>query len=42
MRYVSVDAFPGALPVYEPTWDDHVRGIGAVQGWDFASMKRSK
>jgi quercetin dioxygenase-like cupin family protein len=42
VRYVSVDAFPGARPADEPTWDDHVRGICAAQGWDFASIKRTK
>ena len=42
IRYLSIDAFPGARPTDEPTWDDHVRGICAAQGWDFASIKRSK
>ncbi len=42
VRYVSVDAFPGTRPTDEPTWDDHVRGICAAQGWDFASIKRNK
>ena len=35
VRYLSVDAFPGARPTDEPTWDDHVRGICAAQGWDY-------
>jgi len=42
VRYLSIDAFPGARPIDEPTWDDHVRGICAAQGWDFASVKRGK
>ena len=32
----------GARPADEPTWDDHVRGICADKGWDFASVKRAK
>lgn len=42
VRYLSVDAFPGARPAAEPTWDDHVHGICAAQGWDFAAIKRAK
>ena len=42
VRYLSIDAFPGARPTVEPTWDDHVRGNCAAQGWDFASVKRVK
>jgi quercetin dioxygenase-like cupin family protein len=42
VRYLSVDAFPGGRPADEPTWDDHVRAVCAAQGWDFASIKRSK
>jgi quercetin dioxygenase-like cupin family protein len=42
IRYVSIDAFPGARPAAEPTWDDHVRGVCATQGWDFATIKRSR
>jgi len=42
VRYLSIDAFPGARPADEPTWDDHVRGICAALGWDFASIKRDK
>ena len=42
VRYLSIDAFPGARPTDEPTWDDHVRGICVAQGWDFASIKRDK
>jgi len=42
VRYVSIDAFLGARPTDEPTWDDHVRGVCAAQGWDFASIKRQK
>ena len=38
VRYVSVDAFPGARPTDEPTWDDHVHGICADKGWDFTSV----
>jgi quercetin dioxygenase-like cupin family protein len=41
IRYVSIDAFPGARPSDEPTWDDHVRAICAGNGWDFASVKRA-
>lgn len=40
IRYVSVDAFPGARPAAEPTWDDHVRANCAANGWDFDSVKR--
>ena len=40
VRYLSIDAFPGARPVDEPTWEDHVRGICIEKGWDFASVKR--
>jgi quercetin dioxygenase-like cupin family protein len=40
IRYISVDAFPGARPSGEPTWDDHVKGICAAQGWDYAAVKR--
>jgi quercetin dioxygenase-like cupin family protein len=39
VRYVSVDAFPGGRPADEPTWDDHVAGVCAAQGWDFATVK---
>jgi quercetin dioxygenase-like cupin family protein len=42
VRYLSVDAFPGARPAAEPTWDDHVRSNCAAQGWDFASIKRAR
>jgi mannose-6-phosphate isomerase-like protein (cupin superfamily) len=42
IRYISVDAFPGARPAAEPTWDDHVRAVCADKGWDFASVKRTK
>jgi quercetin dioxygenase-like cupin family protein len=42
VRYVCVDAFPGARPTDEPTWDDHVRGVCATQGWDFDSIKQAK
>ena len=41
VRYLSVDAFPGARPAHEPTWDDHVRSVCTAKGWDFASIKRS-
>ena len=42
VRYLSIDAFPGARPADEPTWDDHVRGNCAANGWDFASVKQSR
>lgn len=42
IRYLSIDAFPGARPTDEPTWDDHVKSVCAGKGWDFASIKRSK
>jgi quercetin dioxygenase-like cupin family protein len=42
IRYVSIDAFPGARPTDEPTWDDHVKGICAAQGWDYATVKRPR
>lgn len=42
VRYLSVDAFPGARPADEPTWDDHVRSVCAGKGWDFASVKHTK
>lgn len=42
VRYLSIDAFPGTRPTAEPTWDDHVQGICADKGWDFASIKRDK
>jgi quercetin dioxygenase-like cupin family protein len=40
VRYLSVDAFPGGRPQAEPTWDDHVRAVCALQGWDFEGIKR--
>jgi len=42
VRYLSIDAFPGHRPLDEPTWDDHVRGNCAANGWDYDSVRQSR
>ncbi len=42
IRYVSIDAFPGARPTDEPTWEDHVKGMCVANGWDFDSVRRGR
>jgi len=42
VRYLSIYAFPGARPVDEPTWDDHVRANCAANGWDYNTVRRSR
>jgi mannose-6-phosphate isomerase-like protein (cupin superfamily) len=42
MRYISVDAFVGAKPIDEPTWDSHAKAQCDANGWAFESVKRAK
>ena len=37
LRYLSVDCF-GEKPKAEPTWDDHVKGMCKLNGWDYAKV----
>jgi quercetin dioxygenase-like cupin family protein len=39
LRYLSVDAFVGAKPEAEPTWDSHVQTLCERFGWDFQQVK---
>jgi quercetin dioxygenase-like cupin family protein len=39
LRYLSVDAFVGAKPEAEPTWDSHVQTLCDRFGWDFQQVK---
>ena len=41
LRYLSVDAFVGAKPPSEPTWDDHVQALCDRFGWDFDQVKQT-
>ena len=36
--YLSIDCFTGAR-TDEPTWDDHVRAMCELNGWDFDAVK---
>jgi hypothetical protein len=38
--YLSIDCFPGGRPAAEPTWDSHVRGMCAINGWDYDAIRR--
>jgi mannose-6-phosphate isomerase-like protein (cupin superfamily) len=40
--YLSIDCFLGGRPEAEPTWDSHVRGECAENGWDFDKVKQQK
>ena len=37
LRYLCVDCF-GERPKAEPTWDDHVKGICKLNGWDYSKV----
>ena len=37
--YLSVDCFVGGRPKDEPTWESHVRGMCAANGWDFDQVR---
>lgn len=37
--YLSIDCFTGAGAHDEPTWDDHVRAMCELNGWDFDAVK---
>ncbi|HET9852835.1 MAG TPA: cupin domain-containing protein [Candidatus Limnocylindrales bacterium] len=37
--YLSIDCFTGAPTAGEPTWDDHVRAMCELNGWDFDAVK---
>lgn len=42
MRYLSIDAFAGAKPPDEPTWDSHAQMQCAANGWAFEAVRRAK
>lgn len=35
LKYLAVDSFPAGRPGAEPTWDDHVKTVCRVNGWDY-------
>lgn len=37
LRYLCVDCF-GEKPKAEPTWDDHVKGMCKLNGWDYSKV----
>lgn len=37
--YLSIDCFTGPPTAGEPTWDDHVRAMCELNGWDFDAVK---
>ena len=41
LKYLSVDCFLNGRPANEPTWDSHLQGVCAENGWDFASVRRN-
>lgn len=37
--YLSIDCFTNGPATDEPTWDDHVRAMCTLNGWDFEAVK---
>jgi len=37
--YLSIDCFTNGPAAGEPTWDDHVRAMCELNGWDFEAVK---
>jgi len=42
LTYLAVDCFLGGRPPAEPTWDSHVKGVCAAQGWAYEQVVEIK